>query len=217
MKVDCHIHTRYSEDAIMKLKSIHRICSEKDILPLVLDHDNIKGGTEYCRRFKRCIVGEEIKTEQGEIIGLFMNEAIKKDLDVFETISRVHEQGALVILPHPCDKLRRSRINERYLEAAAKRADIIEGFNSRCTHQIFNKNAQKLAKRINKPMSAGSDSHTKLELGNAYVEMKDFDLQSPKQFLKNIRTGKIVGRQSTFIVHPYTKTVHIMKKLFRQA
>lgn len=215
MKVDCHIHTRYSEDTLLKLENIHNICTEKGIIPLVLDHENIKGGTEYKKRFKKCIVGEEILTKQGEVIGLFMNEAIKKDLDVFETISKVHEQGALVILPHPCDKLRSSRIKEENLEAVAKKVDIIEGYNSRCTHQIFNKNAQKLAKKFNKPMSAGSDSHTKLELGNAYVEMKDFDLQSPKQFLKNIKTGKIVGRQSTFIVHPYTKTIHIMKTLFR--
>jgi hypothetical protein len=145
------------------------------------------------------IVAEEVKTSQGEIIGLFLKEAIPPGLSPEETVRRIKEQGGLVCLPHPFDRMRREPLRSAARENILSSIDIVEAFNSRTTFAADNTRARRFAEANGLAMSAGSDAHSLWEVGSAYVEMAEFE--TPQQFLEALRQGKIVGRRSVPLVH----------------
>jgi len=151
------------------------------------------------------IVGEEIMTNSGEIIGLFLNEEIKPT-SLEESIEAIKDQDGIVYIPHPFDRLRKASISNKHL---VRYADIIEVFNSRCVYVQDNEKARQLVKENNLLAGAGSDAHTNFEIGNAYVEIEEFE--SKKEFLKNLKIGKPHGKRSPVWVHGITKAL----KLFR--
>jgi predicted metal-dependent phosphoesterase TrpH len=139
----------------------------------------------------RVIVGEEIRTQAGEVIGLFLTERIPYVLPVAEVVGRIRDQSALVYLPHPFDPGRGS------LGAAADRlcadgmTDIVEVFNAKIADQALNEQAVALAARWDLPGGAGSDAHDPPGIGAAYLEMPDFD--GPASFLTSLRSARMAG------------------------
>jgi len=191
IKVDFHIHTVYSKDSFNSINVIKKICKKKGIFPVITDHNTIKGAL----KLKNCIVGEEIKTKDGEIIGLFLNEEIKKGLSIEETVEKIKEQDGLVYVPHPFDKLRScvKRLNFK--------KDIFEVFNSRSLFQVFNRKAFEYAKRHNILMAVGSDAHLPIEIGKSYVIMEEFNLEEKKELLRNLKNAKFHTEKSLPFVH----------------
>lgn len=183
-----HVHTKYSKDGFISLDKLRIVCSKKNIVPIITDHNTINGALKY----KPKIIAEEIKTKEGDIIGLFLNTEIPNGLTVEETIEKIKEQEGLVYLPHPgrpFDGIKNFR----------KNIDIIEVFNARNFLKRWNDKAFRLAEDNNLLKGAGSDAHLTCEVGKAYVQIEDFN--DKKEFLRNLKDAKVVGERSCFLVH----------------
>lgn len=199
LRADLHGHTHYSWDSIISPEAYVRACLRRGInCVAVTDHNTIVGAlaVQKIAPFK-VIVGEEIRTNAGEIIGLFLTETIPGGLSPEETIERIKAQGGLVLLPHPFGGWR--SFDATRLDGIASSIDAIEAFNARVLSRRDNDLAQAFANKHNLAMSAGSDAHSPCELGHAYIEISDFD--GPQEFLAALHPGRIVGRLSSPLVH----------------
>ncbi|MBI4332153.1 MAG: PHP domain-containing protein [Chloroflexi bacterium] len=217
LKADLHLHTAHSLDCTVPLEEVIESCLKKGINCLaVTDHGNITGALKMKRiaPFK-VIVGEEILTKEGEVIGFFLQEGIPSGLPLEETIDRIKAQGGLVNVPHPLDRFRLSAIRPAALHRIASQIDIIEAFNSRTPLYRDSERASVFAHRHGLPVCAGSDAHTPQEIGNAYMEIPDFS--TPEEFLQSLRLGKLHGERSSFAVHIASTWSRGMTKIKRGA
>ena len=200
MKADLHVHTGYSPDCVTSLARIIARCTHLGIeCVAITDHNTIAGALDMKRvaPFK-VVIGEEIETTDGEVIGYFISEEIPSGLTALETILRIKKQGGVVCIPHPFDPFRFSAIHRDSLEALVPHIDIIEAFNSRLLLRRHAARAEAFARKHGLLISAGSDAHTASEVGNAYVEMPDFN--DRKQFLSALAQGTITGKISSPLV-----------------
>jgi predicted metal-dependent phosphoesterase TrpH len=160
----------------------------------VTDHDAFGGAVECARlsatdtTLPRVILGEEIRSSAGEIVGLYLREEIPGGLSPVETVARIREQGGLVYLPHPLDGVRGATMDEGSLEAIARAADVIEVSNGRSLRPSYSRKALDLAARLGKPMGAGSDAHFEREVGRAYMEVPG--LPERADLLELLRAGR---------------------------
>ena len=201
LKADLHLHTDRSPDSLITPAKLVARCLDRGINCLaVADHNSIEGAlaVQSIAPFL-VIVAEEVKSSQGEIIGLFLKEAILPGLSPEETVRRIKEQGGLVYLPHPFDRMRREPLRSAARENILSSIDIVEAFNSRTTFAADNTRARRFAEANGLAMSAGSDAHSLWEVGSTHVEMAEFE--TPQEFLDALRQGKIVGRRSVPLVH----------------
>ncbi len=215
IKADLHSHTAYSLDCTVSPEEIIEACLRKGINCLaVTDHGNINGGVKMkaIAPFK-VIVSEEVMTSEGEIIGFFLHETIPNGLTPEETVKRIKAQGGLVGVPHPFDRFRISAIRPAALQRITPDIDILEAFNSRTPLYRDSERASVYAHRNGLAVGAGSDAHTPQEIGNAYIEMPDFN--GPEEFLQALRLGKLHGERSSFVVHIASTWSRIMTKMKR--
>jgi hypothetical protein len=200
LKADLHIHTCYSVDCGMPLDRIVARCLQLGInCVAIADHHSIAGALKLQEIAPfRVIIGEEIRTPVGELMGLFLTEEVPRGLSVQETIARIKSQGGLVNIPHPFGHLPLG--NKKLLtEEILSQVDLIEVFNSRVPFRNSAAKARELASKYKLPASAGSDAHTLSEIGRAYVEMPEF--KGVEDFLRCLNQGKISGRRSSPLVH----------------
>jgi predicted metal-dependent phosphoesterase TrpH len=179
----------------------------------VADHNTAAGSLklkEMAPPFK-VIVAEEILTPEGEIIGLFIQETIPPDLSPEEAIRRIHEQGGLACIPHPFDRFRPSAMQGKTLERIVSLIDIVEVANARTLPFQDLSLPLQFARKHNKPMGAGSDSHTLAEIGRAYVEMEDFE--TPQQFLEHLKSGVVHRYQVSVAAHARTLAGRLARKV----
>ena len=164
------------------------------------DHNSVAGALRLrnTAQFK-VIVAEEILTVAGEIMGLFLSEAVPPGLSAQETISRIRDQGGLVAIPHPFGRSLPWHHNMLVSPEILSQVDIIEVFNSRTPFSSSIRRAAMLAKEQGKAASAGSDAHTLGEIGRAYVQMPDFN--GPEDFLASLAQGQVVGHKSSYFAH----------------
>jgi predicted metal-dependent phosphoesterase TrpH len=201
LKADLHIHTKYSMDCDTPLEKIVARCLELGINCIAIsDHDSVEGALKMqdIAPF-RVIVAEEILTPHGEVMGVFLKERVPSGVSFEEAIARVKAQGALVGLPHPFDTFRGLRLNSSRLEELAEQIDIIEVLNARSTFNSPTSKARSFAEKYGIAQSAGSDAHSIAEIGNAYIEMPEFE--GKEVFLQALREGKIHGHRSNPLVH----------------
>lgn len=170
----------------------------------VTDHNELRGALELQKRAPFVVIpGEEIKTTQGEIIGLFLHEWIPPGLPPGETIARIRAQGGLVYVPHPFDEVRGSRLRREALIQITPDVDILEVYNARNALPSYNTRALQYAQEHGLLAGAGSDVHTLSEYGRAYVDIPPFS--GPDDFLTSMRRGTWHGRLSTPWVHVRTR------------
>jgi predicted metal-dependent phosphoesterase TrpH len=213
IKADLHVHTCYSIDCLTPLEQIVERCLELGINCIaVADHNTIAGALKLreIAPFK-VIIAEEVLTPVGEIMGLFLSEAVPRGLPPQETISRIRSQGGLVGIPHPFGRSLPWNANPLTSTEVLSQVDIIETFNSRTPFSNSNARAWKLAKEQGKAASAGSDAHTLGEIGRAYVEMPEFN--GPDDFLNSLAQGKIFGQKSSYLAHFASTWARIRKHI----
>lgn len=169
----------------------------------VTDHGTIEGGLQVQKKAPfTVIVGEEVRTTEGEIMGLFLKETVPDSLPLVESALRIKEQGGIVGVPHPFDPFRGLKKSSRNLESILSYLDLLEVFNSRSLIFDGSDKARRFCHEHNLPASAGSDAHTSGEIGASYVEMEDFS--SPASFLTSLSKGQIKGKRSNPLVHLLT-------------
>ena len=213
IKADLHVHTCYSPDCTTSLEAIINRCLTLGISCIaVTDHNTIAGGLEMQKSAPfTVIVGEEIKTPYGEIVGLFLREEIPPGLSPQETIDCIKAQGGLVCIPHPFDRVRRSPLKRQMIDEILPQTDIIEAFNSRTTLLRDSARAQAFARSHGLSASAGSDAHTAYEIGHAYVEMPEFS--GVDEFRQALAQGMVVGHRSSPWVHLVSSLAKWRKRL----
>lgn len=201
LKADFHIHTEYSMDCSMPLEQVISRCLERGINCIAIaDHGTAEGALKMQNIAPfPVIVAEEILTPHGEIMGMFLKESIPSGLSVEQTISQIKAQGGLICIPHPFDIFRQSALDGRILEEIAEQIDVIEVFNSRSPFLRSSIKAQTFAQKYGIPGSAGSDAHTRHEIGNAYIEMPEFNGRD--DFLQALAKGKISGHKTNPLAH----------------
>ena len=217
LKADLHIHTHHSPDSEMSPESLVDRCLKTGIDCIaVTDHNTVEGAlaTRQIAPFM-VIIGEEVKSSQGEITGLFLSETIPRGLAPLETVLRIRDQGGLVSLPHPFDRFRSGVISRQALEEILPYVDIVEAFNSRNNMGADNRRAREFAQEHDLLASAGSDAHTVFEVGRTYVQMPHFD-GTPTGFKEVLAQSTIVGRPTNPLIHVVTTLTKAKRRLFRR-
>jgi hypothetical protein len=194
VRVDCHLHTFASGDAWTTLDQLAERAGPEGLdVVCITDHNVTSAAVEAAGRDLgvRIVVGEEIRTPDGDVIGLFLTERIPYVLPLTEVISRIRAQGGLVYVPHPFDPVRSSLGPVLPEVCAAGGADIIEVFNAKIEDQRLNERAGLLAAEFGLPGGAGSDAHDPPGIGAAYLDMPDFD--GPASFLTALADARAAG------------------------
>ena len=202
MKFDLHVHTNRSLDGVSGPEKMVKAALKKGLDGIaVTDHNTVAGWKEAAAAGKkpglRVIQGEEIKVWKdgkviGEILGLFLTAGIKSR-EGFAILEEIREQGGISVIAHPYDRIRSSP----GMEAFFGKGDAIEALNSRVLFGSDNEKAMEAAGKLGKPVTAGSDAHTTMELGKACTLSDTEDLR------KAIKQGKtrIYGSRSSPLVH----------------
>jgi len=194
VRVDMHSHTMWSGDSTTMPEELATSIVESGIDVLcITDHNAIAGAVELADRLPcRVVVGEELRTAAGEIIGLFLAERVPSGIGHVEAARAIREQGGLVYIPHPFDPMRRNLAEPALYELAELGLiDAVEVHNSKTSLASLNRRASAFAAEFDLAAGAGSDAHVPDAIGSAYVEIPDFT--NAAEFLAALRTGVVVG------------------------
>ena len=198
--VDLHMHTDHSHDCATPVEVLLATAREQGLGAIaVTDHNEVSGALEARARASgvKVIVGEEVKTDgEGEVIGLFIEERIPRDMTLAETVAEIKRQGGVVYVPHPFDRMHAVPDYEHLL-GVLDGVDAIEVFNPRVAIGAFNEEAARFAAKYRIPAGAGSDSHVAQGLGSVRVRMRDFE--GPQEFLQSLRDAEIVTRPTSLL------------------
>jgi predicted metal-dependent phosphoesterase TrpH len=188
LKVDLHLHSGYSHDSAASLESLISRSRELGLARIALtDHDTAEGALELARLAPElAIIGEEVMTTEGEVIGLFITGTIESGDTPEEVMDQIHAMGGLTYLAHPLDRHRSSFRPERIVELAP-RTDIIETYNSWCRPED-NQAAASLASELGLVGATGTDAHAARELGHCWMEIEPYE--SVAGFLDSLRRAR---------------------------
>jgi glycosyltransferase involved in cell wall biosynthesis len=198
--VDLHMHTDHSYDCATPVEVLLAEARTRGLGAIaVTDHNEISGALEARAKTDgvKVIVGEEVKTaDQGEVIGLFIEQKIPRGGSLAEVIAEIKRQGGLVYVPHPFDRLH-SVPDYEHLLSVLDQVDAIEVFNPRVAIAEFNEEAVRFAAKYRIPAGAGSDAHVPQGLGSVRIRMRDFD--GPEEFLESLRDADIIRNPASLL------------------
>jgi len=159
----------------------------------ITDHGTINGAVELAARLPcRVIVGQEVRTGAGEVIGLFLTERLPAGLSAHQAATRIRQQGGLVYIPHPYDPMRSCLAEPELLALIdAGLVDAVEVFNAKTSLSSLNRRAAELAAAHGLAAGAGSDAHVPEAIGAAYLQVPDFD--GPVELLAAMGVGRVIG------------------------
>jgi predicted metal-dependent phosphoesterase TrpH len=203
---DLHCHTSASFDSLSKPASVVRAAAARGLTHLAItDHDRLEGAfaaRDSAPRDLMVIIGQEVKTTGGDLIGLFLEHPIAVGLSSADAAQAIREQGGLVGLAHPFDRFRSSggrRANEAELEALRGHIDFVEVWNARIMLGDGNRRAAEFAQSQGLAGVAVSDAHTVLEVGVAYT-IADGPLDTAQQVRDALPGARLVmGRGSRLV------------------
>lgn len=220
LRMEMHLHTQHSLDSYLKLDTIIEVCQKKGINAVaVTDHGTIEGAERLREKIEKknakikVITGEEIFTSKGEVIGLFLKERIPYLLSLEETIRRIKEQGGLVYIPHPFIPFVANCLGKE-LYQFSKEIDIIEVFNARTMFGVGLRKARQFAQDNRIETVVGSDAHFASEIGNAYMELEEFN--GPQEFLRKLREAKVVVKGGGWLFSPFSYAILFLSKIRRE-
>ena len=146
------------------------------------------------------IPGEEVKTDgQGEVIGLFLSEEIPRGMSFADTIAAIREQGGVVYLPHPFDRMH-AIPDPATLHRHLAEIDVFEVYNARLLFEAYNDEALRFARKYNLTIGAGSDAHVLQGVGTGALRMRAFE--GPEEFLLSLRTAQVLRRPKSLALPP---------------
>lgn len=211
---DFHTHDRFSRDSILSEDKFIRAAVDRGLTHVaVTNHNNVEGAIAFRDRVAALgvddrltvILGEEVSTSDGEVVGLFLQRTIPRGLTADETADEIHAQGGLVSIPHPFDPFRPSHIRRLPLEklARAGKIDMLEVFNSRVTFSRHNEQAAEFAARHGIPGIACSDSHSAFEVAMSFNALPAFE--TADELREGLAENEWHGSRSTVLIHLTTR------------
>ena len=207
LRADLHIHSKYSHDSYSKIEEILKVAKGKKLdVIAITDHEEFDGANIAEKLAENILIvkGQEINTEFGDIIGLFLKKRIDSK-NFKEVIKEIRNQKGLVILPHPAKF-------HILIEDVVKNIDIVEAFNSRIGKEE-NEMGRILAEKLKKPFIAGSDAHFLFEIGNGVtiIESKSRELKDIKDALMKNKIN-LNGRYPPKIKKLFIKLIKIWRR-----
>jgi predicted metal-dependent phosphoesterase TrpH len=213
--VDLHCHTNASFDSLSDPRAVVRAAASRGLTHLAItDHDRIDGALrarDAAPQGLQVIVGEEIRTADGDLIALFLEQAVEPHRPVRETIEAVRAHGGLVGIPHPFDRFRGSMLKDPRLEAMAQLVDWVETHNARVVGGSGNERAQQFAREMGLPGVAVSDAHSVLEVGVAYTAL-DSDPSTADGLLAALTKVELVPGRASYIVRTLTPVAKLINR-----
>ncbi len=202
-------------DCNTPLEKIISRCLELGINCIAIaDHGTAEGALKMQKMAPfPVIVAEEILTPHGEIMGMFLKETIPSGLSVEETIARIRAQDGLLNIPHPFETIRGSSLNSKLIEEIAEQIDLMEVLNSRSPFLANSAKAQAFAQKHGIAQGAGSDAHTLYEIGNAYVEMPEFN--GKDEFLEALAQSNIHGHRTSLVMRLFSTWAKLKNQLLK--
>lgn len=211
-KIDLHTHSSASADGGLTITQYEQALST-DILDCVAitDHNRIDFAQELLKSFgDKVIVGEEIMTQSGEIIGLYLEEKVPKNLSLADTIRLIKNQGGLVYVPHPLETVRHG-LQINVLEEVVDSIDIVEIGNGRSLFQSRYSQILVWSNLNHLVGAASSDAHGRVGLGHTYTSIAELPT---KQNLKHLlSTGIPIIQRPGLRALLYPKYNRLMKRL----
>lgn len=211
-KVDLHTHSEASPDGGISLAQ-YRAALHTNLLDVIAitDHNRVAFAQEAQKEFgDQIIVGEEIMTNQGEIIGLYLTELVVPNQSPEDTIKAIKDQGGLVYLPHPFETVRKG-LHPQLVEQLSDDIDIIEVCNGRAFLQNRGEQALVWSRLNNVPGAAASDAHGSRGLGVTYSSMEKQPTQ--ETLVKLLSTAKLITDRPSLRALLYPKYHRTRKKL----
>jgi glycosyltransferase involved in cell wall biosynthesis len=216
--IDLHMHTDWSHDCSTPAADLVEHAEAIGLGGIAVTDHNAFGGAleavEAARDRKVVVIpGEEVKTDnQGEVIGLFLQEEIPRGMTFADTLAAIREQGGLVYVPHPFDRLH-SIPDPATLHRHLAEIDVLEVYNARLLRDSFNDEALRFARKYRLLQGAGSDAHVLQGVGTGAVQMRRFD--GPEEFLLSLRTAEILRRPKSLAYLQSLKWVAQVKEKVR--
>ena len=188
-KLDLHTHSLASPDGSLRLSDYATMIADGTLdFVAITDHNRIDFALEAREKLgDAIIVGEEITTIEGELIGLFLKEAVPAGKTAQETAELIHAQGGLVYVPHPFETVRKG-VTPAALYKISKLVDIMEIYNGRALFQNKSTQSEAWARSHHKPGAASSDAHGRIGWGNTYSEVAV--LPAPKTLAKALQQAR---------------------------
>lgn len=219
---DFHCHTRFSRDSILREETFIRKAIARGLTHVcVTNHNNVEGAIAVRDKAIELgvqdqltvILGEEVSTADGEVVGIFLTKTIPRGLSANETADEIHRQGGLVSIPHPFDPFRASHIRPGPLRKLAEmgKIDMVEVFNSRITIPAHNREAAEFAAQYGIPGIACSDSHSAFEIAMCFNTLPPFE--SAEQLKAGLPQNEWHGSRSSSLIHLTTRFA-VWKNMF---
>jgi predicted metal-dependent phosphoesterase TrpH len=213
--LDVHCHSSFSFDCLASPESQVRAAAARGLTHLAItDHDRIEGALrvrDAAPAGLTVIVGEEVRTADGDLVALFLERPLAPGRPARETIDEVRAQGGLVGIPHPFDRHRGSMLKDPRLEAVGAMVDWVEAYNARVVGGGGNDRAAAFAKALGLPGVAASDAHSTLEVGVAY-NVVTVDPSTPEGLLAAIATAELVRGRASYIVRTLTPVSKLVNR-----
>jgi predicted metal-dependent phosphoesterase TrpH len=212
--IDLHCHTRASFDSLASPRAVVRAAAARGLTHVAItDHDRIEGALEAREQAPDglvVIVGEEIRTAEGDLIAAFIERAVPPGLSAADTIEAVREQGGLVGIPHPFDRFRGSLLRDARMASLASLVDWIEVYNARLLGG-GNERAAAFAAATGLPGVAVSDAHAVLEVGVAYTALNG-DPSTPAGLLAVLSGVELVPGRASVVVRVLTPVAKLVQR-----
>jgi len=215
---DLHMHTSWSHDCSIEPAELVDHAVDEGLGAIAVTDHNVFGGAleaaDYAQNRELVVIpGEEVKTKgQGEVIGLFLEREIPRGLDFADAIAAIREQGGLVYLPHPFDRMH-AIPDPRTLHRHLADVDVFEVYNARLLFETYNEEALRFAQKYNLTMGAGSDAHVLQGVGTGALRMRAFT--DPEEFLISLRTADVLRRPKSLAYLQSLKWVAQVKEKVR--
>jgi predicted metal-dependent phosphoesterase TrpH/glycosyltransferase involved in cell wall biosynthesis len=198
---DLHMHTEHSHDCSVPVADLLDHAEAIGLGAIAITDHNVFSGAAEAVELARgrdliVIPGEEVKTTAGEVIGLFLREEVPRGLTMAETIAAIREQGGVVYMPHPFDRLH-TIPDAPTLHRHLGEIDVFEVYNARLLFEAYNDEALRFARKYNLTMGAGSDAHVLPGVGTGLVRMHAFS--TPEEFLISLRSAEVVRRPKSLL------------------
>ena len=215
---DLHMHTSWSHDCSIDPAELVDYAEAQGLGAIAVTDHNVFGGAletaDYASGRELVVIpGEEVKTEgQGEVIGLFLEREIPRNLSFADTIAAIREQGGLVYVPHPFDRLH-AIPDPRTLHRHLADIDVFEVYNARLLLEAYNDEALRFARKYNLTMGAGSDAHVLQGVGTGALRMRAF--RDPEEFIVSLRHAEVLRRPKSLAYLQSLKWVAQVKEKVR--